>query len=531
MRGISGGTSRVTLISLGDNTGNGTGSTNVATGTMDLTGGIADIMVSTIVMGTTTASGTGVSHGARGTLTFTGGTIDATSIILGNLTQDMNTQRDTTGDSGTFNVNGTANLIVGTGGITMGVLPAGGTTIGRSAGTLNIRNTATVTMGGDIKVGGLPAVVSNNAVGSYSTLSMSGGTLNMNGHNIGSVSAPLNTFTANGGSITNLGRLTASTFRVNNNYSLTAGPVTIANGGSIDMRNTAGNTLTVNNLTLPATANLYFELSSNNLSGNDQIGVGSLTFGGGTTTVKVSPLSSSFSASTYHLINYSGKTGSTTWAISNTTRNVMSDPVDTGSSIDLTITPAAAHDLTWSATGGTGTWDWNTTANWTSSSGADKYFDLDTVNFNTQAAASTVTLSNTFPGATAAGIGFYPGAVTINSTSDYTFTGASAGNDKISGSTGLYKDGSGVLTVSMVNDYTGTTTIHAGTIKLGIAGALGNNSSALVIDNGGTLELNRLTLGNKPITIQGAGVGNNGAIINTSTSAPMLRRVTLRTSR
>ena len=88
-------------------------------------------------MGTTTVtSTTNVSNGARGTLTFNAGTIDATNIILGNLTQDLNTFRDTTGDSGTLNVNGTANLIVGSGGIILGKLPSSGTTyrkIGRHA--------------------------------------------------------------------------------------------------------------------------------------------------------------------------------------------------------------------------------------------------------------------------------------------------------------------------------------------------------------------------------------------------------------
>ena len=99
MRGID-GVSPVTLISIGDNTGNGTGNTNAATGTLDLTGGIADIKVTSLVMGTSTfGTVTNVAHGARGTLTFNGGTVDATTIILGNMTADLNTNRDTTGDS------------------------------------------------------------------------------------------------------------------------------------------------------------------------------------------------------------------------------------------------------------------------------------------------------------------------------------------------------------------------------------------------------------------------------------------------
>ena len=156
------------------------------------------------------------------------------------------------------------------------------------------------------------------------------------------------------------------------------------------MRNGAGNALTLSSLTLQATPNLYFDLSNSSGSGNDQMTVGTFNLGSGsTTTINVYPLSSSFATGRYNLINYTSESGSTTWAVINTTRNTMSAPQDdtTNKQIYLDITSAAAHDLTWA--GGTGisgtpmTWDWNTTANWTSLPGptADKYYDLDTVNF------------------------------------------------------------------------------------------------------------------------------------------------------
>ncbi|MGA2061795.1 MAG: autotransporter-associated beta strand repeat-containing protein, partial [Thermoguttaceae bacterium] len=519
MRGID-GTSRVTLISIGDNTGNGTGSTNVATGTMDLTGGIADIMATSIILGTSNASSTSHSQGGRGTLTFNAGTIDTTSMILGNETANLNMTSASDGDYGAVNVNGTAHLIVGSGGIVLGSYFGGGN--GVVTGTLNIRNTATVTVNGTIQAGGVPV---SSIAGSYSNISMSGGTLDMTGHAIGST-GPINVFTVSGGSIVNLASLTVNTFKVNSNYSLTSGPLTLNNGGAVDMRNGAANTFTVNNLTLQATPSLYFELSNSLSSGNDQMTVGTLNLGSGsTTTIKISPLSSSFASGRYNLINYTSETGSTTWGVSNTTRNTMSNPQDdtTNKQIYLNISPASAHDLTWS--GGTNTssapgiWDWNTTANWTSSSGSDKYYDLDTVTFTTNAGgASFIKLQNTFPGATAAGVGFIPGSVTVNSDSDYTFTANTQGSDRISGSTTLYKDGTGTLTMSVSNDYTGATTIHAGTIVLGNAAGLGTGS--LTIQNGGTLDLHRLSLGGKAITVTGAGVGGLGAIVNNSTSTP-----------
>ena len=75
----------------------------------------------------------------------------------------------------------------------------------------------------------------------------------------------------------------------------------------------------------------------------------------------------------------------------------------------------------------------------------------------------------------------------------------------------------------MSNDYSGGTTINAGTIKLGNANALG--CGTLVINGGttavpgGTLDLNHTVTGNvRRIMVQGVGVGSLGAIVNNSTS-------------
>ena len=166
----------------------------------------------------------------------------------------------------------------------------------------------------------------------------------------------------------------------------------------------------------------------------------------------------------------------------------------------MTITPAASHSLTWSA-GTSGNWDWNNTANWNNGTGSDKYYDLDAVTFGTQSAATTIKIVNNISGAAG---GFYPSSVTVNSDTDYTLASNSASVDRISGPATLYKDGTGTLTISMSNDYSGTTTIHAGVIKLSNTGALG--SGTLVIQNGGTMDLNHQAIGGKAITVQGAGV-------------------------
>ena len=95
------------------------------------------------------------------------------------------------------------------------------------------------------------------------------------------------------------------------------------------------------------------------------------------------------------------------------------------------------------------------------------------------------------------------------------------GTGHISGGATLTKSGSGTLTVSTSNDYTGVTTINGGTLKVGNASALGTTAGGTTIIGGtalapgGTLDVNGIVIGAEPITVSGVGAGDNGAIINT----------------
>jgi filamentous hemagglutinin family protein len=98
----------------------------------------------------------------------------------------------------------------------------------------------------------------------------------------------------------------------------------------------------------------------------------------------------------------------------------------------------------------------------------------------------------------------------------------------ISGSGSLTKLGAGTLTLSGANSYSGTTTISAGALRLGAAGdgtnsPLGTVAAGTVVASGGTLDLNGFSLSTaEPLSITGAGsgaVGQVGALVNaTSTS-------------
>ncbi len=474
MRDHTGGSSvRVVSIVLGDNINNTTSSTT-CDGTLDLTGVNADILATSIILGRTSNTAGTYTTGATGTLTFNAGTIDTTGMIVAQRLADANNAAD-----GTVNVNGTANLIIGTGGLSLAEFVG---TNGSSTGRLNI-NGGTVTLGANITSGGGTA-----------TINITGGLLNMQGHNIGTAGTPLNTVTVSGGSISNLGSISVTSFTVAGDFSLPSGTLTVGNNGKIDMRDGAAHTLAVSNLTLPTSSSIYYELSNNLASGNDLMNVGTLCLSG-TTAITVSPLSSSFASGTYRLINYTSKTGAGSFTFNTTTRNIMTVDDTVAGQVNLNVTPVPAHDLTWN--GNSGAWDLNTTPNW---SGSDKYYDLDTVNFgNAGTFPATVTLYN------ATGLsGFYPGSVTVNSTGDFTFA-AFGTNDKLSGVTGITKLGTGSLTINLANDYTGATNLNAGKIILGNNAALGSMSAALTIADGATLDLNTYQLSAKPVTVQAQG--------------------------
>ena len=112
--------------------------------------------------------------------------------------------------------------------------------------------------------------------------------------------------------------------------------------------------------------------------------------------------------------------------------------------------------------------DWNQTSlNWT---GGVAYNDPDFVVFDSTGSGGTINIPGTV----------LPGAVAVNSGT-YTFSGSG----KISGGTALSVTGTGNLTVSAANDYTGGTTLSGGQLNIGGSGVLG--TGALTI-SGGTLD-------------------------------------------
>jgi autotransporter-associated beta strand protein len=97
-----------------------------------------------------------------------------------------------------------------------------------------------------------------------------------------------------------------------------------------------------------------------------------------------------------------------------------------------------------------------------------------------------------------------------------------------SGADGLTKANSGTLTLSGSNTYTGATTVSAGTLVAASAGALGTAAATTTVASGAALQLQGgISVGTEVLTLNGTGIGNTGALRNTSGTNSWAGAVTL----
>ncbi|MEQ1851866.1 MAG: LamG-like jellyroll fold domain-containing protein, partial [Chthoniobacteraceae bacterium] len=116
------------------------------------------------------------------------------------------------------------------------------------------------------------------------------------------------------------------------------------------------------------------------------------------------------------------------------------------------------------------------------------------------------------------------GNVTLNNTSrDFALSGAGSGsvNGVVSDGTpgrvvSLVKNDAGTWNITGANTYSGLTTVNLGTLRIGHPSALGNGIGATTVASGGTLDLNGQAGVNEVITLNGAGTGGIGALVNQS---------------
>jgi len=391
---------------------------------------------------------------------------------------------------------------------TGGNLPANGQAITDNANlVLDLSNNATV-FGAISGTGNLTqngaGVVSLVASNSYSGATVvNAGSLMVDG------------FIGGGGSVSNAAGTTIGGLGTN------LGPLLAAGNLSPGDVNGLG-TLTTGDATLYAGAAPAFDLSSSDSTVgngiNDLLQVaGNLTANNNTITVAIRGMPAN--GMTYGVMTYSGTlAGSFNPVVGGTHYAASVDTTSVANQVNVAITGTTGADLKWKSTA-SASWD-NTTQNWLNSgtSLADNFYSGDTVLFDDS--VPNVVTNIVIP----AGTTMYPSLITNNSSASYTISGPGS----IGGTASLVKDGTGTLTISNANSYTGTVDVYAGTLRTGNGSALGATSVQTVIHDGATLDVNSQNLGSRLVTVSGSGVGGLGAIVNSGaqqTSA--LKNVTL----
>jgi fibronectin-binding autotransporter adhesin len=261
-----------------------------------------------------------------------------------------------------------------------------------------------------------------------------------------------------------------------------SGAVTVNDAAGFEVRQAAPNaTLKLDSLTLGSSAGpvaATFSLGGFANPANAVVNVTNALTLNGTTTVNLSG-SGGLTSGTFKIFTFGSIAGSGNFQMG-VAPGGSATLATNGNSIEVTFVPVT---LTWRGeTNGVALADWVTSGstNWlnVAANSRASYVDGNSVIFND-------TLTGTSNVNIAAPV--LPSSIVVsNVTTSYAF----AGSGKISGTTGLTKDGAGTLILGVANDYTGATTIGAGTVQLGIAHAIPTNSSSPTLVLNGTLDLN-----------------------------------------
>ena len=181
--------------------------------------------------------------------------------------------------------------------------------------------------------------------------------------------------------------------------------------------------------------------------------------------------------------------------------------------VDIVID--SADSPKWDGTAGNNAWDIGVSNNWkliTAGTATNYQEDLvnysttDSVLFNDDAAETNVNVSTTVA----------PNSIVVNNpTKSYTL----GGTGKITGATGITKQGAGTLTVSNSggNDFTGAIDIQGGTVSTGASNVLPDTGTINVATAGGTFSLgdNSETVG--AVTVAGGNATVNNGTLNVGT--------------
>lgn len=499
-----------------------------------LTAGLADVTFSTNETGSVTATGKITGNNGLKLLSHTlGGTL--LTVTLNNAAQNNDYSGNTTinenpqaGRSYTLalgapnqipNGAGKGNVIINTNGTGVGRLNLGGfsETINGldGTGTLDGVSGSPVLTVGDGNANGSFSGTIVNAAGTLALTKTGSGTQTLGGAN--TYSGP--TQVSNGKLFVNGSLAAASAVTVASGATLggtgtVSGTVSVASGGRIESgTGSAAGTLTLASLTLGATAgdtsilNLRaFGSPAVNVTGTDLF-----VANGGTSSATVNIIGSAPALGTYTLIDYAGTALSpaayASFAIGTLPNRVTANLVNNSSNTSIDLNVTLVDTARWSGALGN---EWSTATlsnpkNWVLNSdgttGTD-YLQNDTVSFTDSATATVVDVS-------AANVN--PASMTFDhSSKNYTLQGTAA----ITGTTGLTKLGTGKLTITSTNSFSGPVAIQRGVVSVGTINNGGTNSpigtaagvSLGDATNSGTLEYTGLTAAtNRTLSLNAGG--------------------------
>lgn len=207
----------------------------------------------------------------------------------------------------------------------------------------------------------------------------------------------------------------------------------------------------------------------------------------GSNTIAISLIDGSPGAGAYTLMHYSGTlTGNLSGFTVNGLEGHKYALSSTSNSIVLTIDAVRAPaSVTWTGSSNSN-WDVANSSNFSNGTTATIFAPGDNVVFDNTSSVKNVALTGSLR----------PSSVTVNN-SDYTFDGSGS----IIGAGGLTKSGTGTLTITARNAYSGATVVNGGTLQVnnvsngGEAGTLGASASgsANFVLNGGAFKYSGIT--------------------------------------
>ena len=245
---------------------------------------------------------------------------------------------------------------------------------------------------------------------------------------------------------------------INGTVNLLAGGI-LAPDGILTLANNSSAALTLNGNSLP------FEISTP--ANYDKINIAGNLVLNGTNTINLTLPGGGTPSGVYTLLTYAAKTGTGTLTLLGSYPNATLTIGPTSVTLDF-----SPREATWTGSVD-GTWN-SGMANWLKGGVSSTYAEGDIVIFD-----DTATGNFTVSGDAS------PSSVTVNNTANnYTLSGNIGGSG-----TPLLKSGTGVLTLSGVNTYTGTTIHSGGVIDVGLIshGSLGGGGLSF---SGGVLQGN-----------------------------------------